>query len=759
MSSVGSAGIAADPAPVAVPAGARLALLSVRINGIDQSEPAWVLRDAGTVYVTIATAKLWRLKVQAPATRVFEGDTYIALNQLPGVVLAIDEATQAMALSAPAAMFEQSQVLLTGRNSGPMTRSGLGGYFNYDVSTQIASGTTLLNGSFELGAFTGAGTASTTFTATTGSTGLGQHKLVRLESNWTIDDPARMRSLRIGDGVTRGSTGTSSLRFAGLQFASNFATQPGYLTMALPTLSGSAVVPSVVDIYVNNVLQNQQKVASGPFTLTDVPVVSGSGDVQLVVRDALGRETLVTQSYYAAPQILRRGLHDFSYEIGFLRRNFTFDSNDYGAAILSATHHYGVTERVTVEGHGEATRTTQAASLAIDALWPSVGIFSISGAASRSRLGAGGLLGVGFARQARGLSIGGSGEITTNDYATIGDTDTYRRPRSTMTAFLGLPTPFGSLGGSFLWRRGRGEADVMDVTASASMRIRGLGSFNLSGHRSFAGARDTGATLFLIVPIRRRASASVGTEIRNGQLGANATLQRNLPYGDGVGYSFQAETGFIDRVSAELDAQANIGQFQAQVTRLDGSTGARMELSGSVATIGGEVFVARHLDQSFGAVQVGNYENVRVYTDNQLIGRTNGSGVLIVPRLLSYQDNHIRIEAEDIPLDATIDETQRTVRPYDRSGVAIRFGARDAKDAMLTVVLANGEPVPAGTALQINGGGEVFVVAPGGAVYLTGLAARNTVSATFNGGTCRFAFSFAAGQGPQPDLGKFTCVR
>ena len=732
-------------------------LLAVHINGRTQPDPVWVLRDGDAIAVTVATARAWRIETRDIATHLFDGDSYIALSALPGAVTVLREATQTLDLTLPATVFTASAVLVSRQPYGPMTRSDLGGFFGYDVSAQIADGATAVNGLFNLGAFRGSGTAGTSFIAGTGSNGRDRRTLVRLDSNYTIDDPTRMRSLRIGDGVTRGSTGTSALRFAGVQLATNFATQPGYLTMALPTLNGSAAIPSVVDILVNNVLQRQQQVGSGPFTLTDVPVITGGGDVQLIVRDALGRETRVTQSYYAAPQIIRRGLHDFSYEVGFLRRNYTQQSNAYGAAILSGTHRYGMTDRVTVEGHGEVSRTTQATSMVVSMLWPAVGIFSLSAAGSQSRRGPGGLIGVGFERQTRAVSIGGSAEFTTQGYATIGDTTTYRRPKSLVSGFIGVPTAFGSISGSLLWRRGRFERDVLYASANSSVRIRGIGSLGLSARRSFTATRESAVRAFLSVPIGHRSSAAIGTELRNGQVGANATLQRNLPYGNGMGYRLQAETGAFERLDAELNVQADIGRLDAQVTRLDGATGARVGVSGSIATIDGRVFAARRLDQSFASVQVGDYDNVRVYVDNQLVGRTNRGGTLIVPRLLPYQDNHLRIEAEDLPLDATIDETTRTIRPFGRSGVAIRFGARNSRAGLVTVRLANGTPLPTGTILHVNGGAEPFVVAPGGTAYLAGLAAHNRISAARDGGDCHFAVSFAAGRGLQPNLGTFTC--
>lgn len=754
----GAPAIAAASTPAVTADAPRLALVAVDINGIGQPEPAWILREAGGVYVTIATAKLWRFRAEGVPTRVFDGDPYIALAGVPGVALTLDEASQTLHLVGRPDSFDASAAALSRRLGGAMTRRDLGGFLNYDLSGQRNAGTTALNGLFELGAFSPIGTFGTSFIAGTGRDAGGGRAVVRLDSNWTIDDPARMRSLRIGDGVSRGSAGTSSLRFAGIQLATNFATQPGYLTMALPTLNGSAAVPSVVDIYVNNVLQNHQNVAPGAFSLTDIPVVSGSGEVQLVVRDVLGRETLVSQSYYATPQILRRGLHDYSYEIGLLRRDYTVASNHYGAAMLSATHRYGATEQLTLEAHAEVARTAQTTSLRADTLWPGIGIFSLAVAGSRSVRGTGGVLYLGFERQARRLSLGFNGEVTTDAYATIGETTLYRRPRSTVTGFIGVPTAFGSAAGSVVWRRGRGQPDVLYASANASMRIGGIGALGLRARQSFAVGHDQAIELFLSVPLGGRTSATVGTGLRDGVAGANATLQRSLPYGNGTGFRLQAETGAVERLSGEVNAQAGFGRLDAQVTRLDDQTGVRIGLSGSLATVGGQVFAARPLEQSFAAVQVGDYDSVRVYANNQLVGRTNAAGVLIVPRLLPYQDNHLRIEAEDLPLDATIDETLRTVRPYDHSGVAIRFDAHEARGAVLRIVDAHGLALPAGTTLRVDGNPATFLVAPGGQAYLTGLSKRNRVTATLAAGTCRFVLTVPAASDPQPDLGSFACI-
>ena len=200
----------------------------------------------------------------------------------------------------------------------PMTRSATGAFVGYDLFVEHASGRTSVNGAFEAVIFTPHGVGATNFIVQAGS---GRERVTRLETSWTIDRPASMTTIRIGDAISSAGPGAVPFRFGGIQFARSFDVQPGFLTMPLLSTQGSAAVASVVDIYVNNALQGSRQVAPGPFEIGDIPVQTGGGDVRIVVRDLLGRETVTEQSYYSSAQLLRRGLHDFSFEAGFIRRD------------------------------------------------------------------------------------------------------------------------------------------------------------------------------------------------------------------------------------------------------------------------------------------------------------------------------------------------------------------------------------------------------------------------------------------------------
>ena len=736
--------------------GLQPALLAVSVNGAPQGEPVVLLKGPdGSLYATEEAISAWRLKRgDAPAIS-HEGQTYYALSAIQGLSLDLVEATQTLMVTAPPGMLEPTRIAYDPVDVGPMTPSGTGGFLNYDLLGQLADGETSLSGSVELGAFTPYGVGISSFL---GRWSAGERELIRLDTSWTIDDPAHMRSLRIGDTISRGGVGGGPLRFGGFQFARNFAVQPGYVTLPMPSVQGSAAVPSVVDVYVNNALRDSREVPPGPFEITGVPVVTGGGDVQLIVRDLLGRETVVSQSYYAAPQLVRRGLHDYSYEIGFLRRNFARESMDYGPLFVSTTQRYGLTDTLTGEVHVEATEEVQAGGLAASVLLPGIGLLDASVAASSSDRGEGALAAIGFERRTPSLSFGMLAEFTTDDYVAVGWLPGREAPAMILQGFAGLPFRFGSLGLSYLRRDGRSDADIELLSANASLRVGPFGTLHLAGRTSLRGRRDTAVELLLIVPLGRRTSASGGVELRGGEASLKADLQRNLPAGEGFGYRAAMALGAIDRLDGRLSLQTGFGAYDAELTWVEGNKGIRVGATGGIGVIDGHVFASRRLSQSFAMVDVGDYSGVRVYADNQLVGTSDDDGRVVIARLRPYDRNVIRIEVADLPLDAEVVDAERSVRPYDRSGVAVDFGATRSRAALLRILLENGEPLPAGSAVRLEGGSEDFVSAPGGEVYLTGLAADNLARATWSAGSCQVRFRFEDSDDPQPRLGDHRCV-
>lgn len=746
----------AEPQGQRAQAGAELqeTLLSVSVNGEPAEEVAMLRRAENEFYVTAEVLATWRFEHRRLPAVTHAGEQHYLLNAISGVKLELDEAFETLTIGAPAEAFRPTRLSYAPVEISDEVVGGTGAFANYDVSVQFADGDTSLGGAFESGVFTRFGVGIASFV---GRWADADAELVRLDTHWTIDDPAGMRSLRFGDSITRGGAGGGPLRFGGIQLARKFAVHPGFVTIPLPSLGGSAAVPSVVDIYVDDALRDSRNIRPGPFEITDVPVVTGSGDVQLVVRDLLGREQIFTQSYYASPSLLRRGLHDYSYEIGSLRRSFGEKSHAYGPLMLSATHRYGLTNSLTVEAHVEASNDVQTAGLAANMVVDGIGHFESSIAGSRSGLGGGLSGGVGFERRTRGLSFGLNAEFNSDDYTSLGWTPERRAPAAIVQGFAGIPLDFGSFGVSYLLRDGRTEPDVELLSVNGSLRLGRLGSLHLAARKSLNGDGDISADLFVVMPFGG-ASSSAGASLLKDRLAFKAALQRSAPVGQGLGYQFSVSSGEFRRVDGRLTLNTSFGAYDGQLTWTDGATGVRLSTAGGVGVVSGEVFASRKLDQSFATVRVGDYPNVRVYADNQLVGRTDGNGRVVVPRLRPFERNSLRIDVADLPIDAEVDSGERTVRPYDRHGVEVDFNVKPSRAALIRVLLGDGTPLPRGSVVKLAGPQEEFVSAPGGEVYLTGLAAHNVVVASWTGGRCSFSLPFDDSKEPPTSLEEFRCI-
>jgi outer membrane usher protein len=179
-------------------------------------------------------------------------------------------------------------------------------------------------------------------------------QIVRLDSSYRYSDQSRLISYGAGDAISGGLAWTRPIRFGGGQVQSNFAMRPDLVTMPLPTLGGTAAVPSTVDVYVNNVKTFSQDVNAGPFSIANIPLVTGAGNAQLVIRDASGQETRTILPFYASASLLAPGLSSWSIEAGAPRLAYGTAADTYvKTPIASATFRHGIFDWLTLEGHAE----------------------------------------------------------------------------------------------------------------------------------------------------------------------------------------------------------------------------------------------------------------------------------------------------------------------------------------------------------------------------------------------------------------------
>ncbi|GAA3266538.1 hypothetical protein GCM10020258_35650 [Sphingomonas yabuuchiae] len=134
--------------------------------------------------------------------------------------------------------------------------------------------------------------------------------------------------------------------------------------------------------------------------------MQGAGVATVVVRDALGRETVQTAPFYASPQLLAEGLTDFSAEVGFARRSYAILSNDYDRRLIgSASVRRGMTDRLTLQGHAElGAGLVQLGAGGVVTLRDQA-LLSLAGVVSQAGGRTGGLVDIAFETRRSGFSV------------------------------------------------------------------------------------------------------------------------------------------------------------------------------------------------------------------------------------------------------------------------------------------------------------------------------------------------------------------
>lgn len=754
--------------PVQIPLAGALApvakykehLLLVDVNRQQMEQAVLVLTDkTGTLYLWSQDLQRWRLRLPDASTAIeYQGEKYFPLSALSDVTHIYDPKELTLMIEVRAQAFESSRLTTRYDTLPPPVRPGPGGFVNYDLFVSHAPDSTQRSGLFDLGYFNryGVGT-SNLLVDRLGS----QARVTRLDTTWTIDNPEKLRTLRLGDAINAPGSWGRSVQFGGIQYGTNFNTQPGFVTFPQRSAAGLAVLPSTVDVFINNALVSRQNVPPGPFTISNLPVISGAGEVQLVVRDVMGREQIITRPFYASQSLLREGLKNYSVEFGFVRENFGINSNDYGSWLGSGTFRRGMSDNLTGEVHAEAMPGQLTAGAGGDALIPQIGTLSSYLVGSHGKSGNGGMALLGIERQAQSWGLGARTQIASRGFAQVGQVQPLPPPVHSSSLNLSYAGGrAGSVGFAYVWQRNRDQDDLRIATLSYSVSLGQIGTFSVSALRNLTGEKSTTLFALLSFPLSASTNLSVSSQSVRGGSGGNhedftTTLQSNLPMGEGYGYRLQARSD--KSTEASLALQNNVGTYTLEAAQNQGVTSTRMSGSGGVAILGGDAFWSRRIDQSFAVARIPDYPNVRILTDNQPAGRTNADGNALIPRLRAYDLNVVSVDQRDVPMNAKISAVKVEVVPYYRSGIDVLFPIKLSRGATFTVHLEDGRPLPVSASVHEIGKEAIYPVGYDGEVYVTDLGPTARLRASWNDQSCEFDVRFTPGKDPLPDLGVFIC--
>ncbi len=699
-------------------------------------------------------------------------ESLIPLDQLPGVEAAYDEDGQRLLIHAAVAALKTRHIDLRAGRGGATARQDFGAVLNYALSADFGEdgdmiGVNTLGATLDGRVFGRFGSLRSAASAI--YTG-GDTRVTRLDTTWSWYDQKRAVGLRGGDFISGGFGWTRPIRMAGFQIRRDFAVRPDLVTMPSPRLSASAAAPSTLELYMNNAPILSRPVGAGPIVIDGLPSSQGFSQARLVLRDAAGQATTVVAPFFATPLLLRKGLADFSLEGGFARRFYGQRSADYdGAPVASGSLRYGVSDALTLEAHAEGGSGVASAGGGISGQLGGLGVASMAGAVSHSSQGVGGLMSAVFDSRFAGIYINAQVIEATAAYRDLasatapkmvwrGDAWTGGEPpRSIRQLSLSAPLAFKVLErlgelplASFSYSHQRTNAGVSRDVFSTSVR-QTLGrriTAYASGYLTSGADHGGGVQVGVTVPLGGATSVSVGGEKAND--GASAFVEAARAETQAAGstaWRLRAEGGDGARLEGQIVRHTQMARLSAVAGIRDGRFSGQAEIDGSIAALGGAVIAADRVDGAFALADVGA-PNVPVLFQNQVIGRSDRNGRILVRNLGAFEDNIIEIEASALPLDLDPARTRTTVSPLEDGGVIARFGvSRAAPSALVTFRFGNGEVVPAGAEVATDGTGERIIVGYDGQALITAPKPRNHVTIFLDEGrTCVADFAFT----PQP---------
>jgi outer membrane usher protein len=655
-----------------------------------------------------------------------------------------------------------------------------GSFLNYTLFGSESSGLDPRKATFsgasaslEARAFTPYGALSQT--GILGTTTTRDMTMLRLETSFSYSHPESLVTYRAGDSISGALAWTRSIRFGGIQAQRNFGLRSDLVTAPLPSFSGSAAVPSTLDVYLNNSKTYTQVVPPGPFQVNNLPLISG-GEARLVLRDATGREVETTLPFYTSPQLLREDLTYFSVETGYPRIHFGTESNDYvGKAFASMSVRHGMYDWLTLEGHAEEVGGLYNGGAGILARTGNFGILSAAASGSWYQ-GQGGLQTfLSFETKIWGMSLSASSTRTFMDYNDVASVtapvinalSATNLPVSTgssppkaidrITAGFRLPD-LSSLGLSFVHLEPASGTASNLVSAAWSRAGFAQSQVFVTAFADVTNRQNYGVFAGISIPLGQSASMSTGAT--SSKSGTSFTTDASRPLAEesgSYGWRVRDSEGAVAARSAAGSYRSSVATIQAGVEQSQGKVlRGSAQVDGAVAAMGKGVFVTNRIDDSFAVVDTGT-PGVPVLYENRRIGETNSSGKLLVPNLRAYSSNKIAIDPKNLGVNDEIETTEEVVAPADRSGVLVSFKTKtNVQEAVVILVGADGKPLAVGSKGKLD---DVdFVVGYDGRAFVKGLKGANSVTVSLEKGECHASFDYTAAADRQVVIGPISCL-
>ena len=698
-----------------------------------------------------------------PGTEItFDGDIYVSLQSIPGLKFSIDDKEVALNISADPSLFEKQRIDSSYEIPFEVTYTrDNSAFFNYSLFYADGPEEISFDMSGELGISVGDYLGLSTFSYTDSD---NSEEFRRLMTNITYNDREKLRSVIVGDFAASSGILGSGMLLGGINFSKNFSIDPYLLIYPGFNLSGVLQTPSDVGIYLDGFLVREEKLGPGEFLFTDVPATVGLGTADIIITDAFGRETVLSTPYYYTDRLLREGLHEYSYSLGFRRKDFGEKNFSYSNAAFLGSHRYGFTNSITAGYAAEASNKLinlgPPAAILLGRFGTLDAAMALSGSGGESGLS--GFLGYSF--RTRKINIRALLRSSSRDYSNLALTPWDNKARLEFNGAAGYNAKqLGSLTAGYATAEMYTGPDISRVFISYNKILTKNTTFFATASETKNDTTEKEIFLGLHIYFGKGISGNINYSRLEDDDRGSVRLQKSLPTGNGFGFRVEADKydGQED-FEGILQYQSRYGIYEAGYSSRDGEDIYGLSAAGGIGYIDRSLFFSRPITDSFAKVKVDGLEGVRVYHYRNEIGTTDRNGNVILPNLQSFQFNRIDIESKDIPIDYSIPLLTKHISPPYRSGSLVAFDVRKVQAVTGTVFIAEeGKKVPVDSAvmlIQTEDRTMEGLIGRDGEFYVENISpGKYPAKIDYKGEECTFDIEVPVSEKMFIDVGEITC--
>ncbi len=759
--------------------------LDLVLNGFDTGRVEPVLTRGDRFFLAAPALRTLGLDARLPT----RDDGPVALDTIEGLHTHYDSAAQRLFLTVPTNWLPAQRFVRNKLIEEKKARASFGAIINYDAYGTQATGLANLSLWNEERIFGSFGTISNTGVAQFGFAGIVSNSESRAsyhhyDTTWRYSDQNRVLTAEAGDIVTHALAWSSTIRLGGAQISRDFSVRPDIVTYPLPQFSGQASVPTSVDLLINGVQSMHSSVQPGPYSLTDLPYINGAGEATVVTTDALGRRIVTNVPFYVASTLLHPGYTDYTVAVGAQRERYGLVDFDYGAPSFNASYRRGLLPVLTVEAHAEAAPHLLLGGLGmLTQIGQRFGVVNIAASASdrpgnrdgsdRTMLPTHGRQFVaGYQFTHKNFTLAAQKIWRTRGYA---DLSTYnpgfmRLPRSSLQASASLTLKrVGSLSlGYFDIRPAVGQRTRFATISDTLPLWHGI-SLSLSVNRQLStlSARTDGWAGYaqIVIPFGAYGTATAGWSRQadgesTEQISASRSVAAQGDFGWTANYQHANSTGRAggsDSVESSVSWRAPFAQFQGGIYGNVDDTTRWAEAQGSIALMDGAAFLGNRVSDAFAVVSTDRVAGVPIRYENQLVGRTNAGGHLLVPYATSYYPAKYEIDTLSLPADLQSRMVEQRVAVQYGSGYLVRFPMKHVLTVLIRLTDPSGKPLPVGT--SVHAAEAEAYVGWDGMLYLNGIDRGEKLDASLPSGTRCIATvgAIPAASAGQVRLGPLVC--